>query len=104
MAAIPDCDPEVYKDGKAIVMLATMSADDIEELVKKVREASKQKVDWHYVGGRAIVRYIGDRAEVAMAIRRFGHLYDEGMRRALSEFKFWNPVDGIPPMYWFEEE
>jgi hypothetical protein len=40
----------------------------MEPWVVKVREISGQRVDWHYFGGRAVVKFIGDADEVRRAI------------------------------------
>lgn len=63
----PECDQEVFKKGFGICVLdAAMWA--AEEWVKKVREKSGQRVDWHYSGGRANVLYIGDHSAVLKAV------------------------------------
>ncbi len=55
---IPDCDPEIYHHGEHI---ATLDASSLaaEAWVKKVADQAQARVDWHYVGGRACVRFLG---------------------------------------------
>jgi hypothetical protein len=61
------CDPEVYKKGKPICMFHAPSVPT-EEWVRKVAAESGDRVDWHYVGGYAIVKFIGDREKVERAV------------------------------------
>lgn len=60
------CDPEVYKYGETLFMTAQRAAD-AEAWVEKLRERSGQRVDWHYVAGRAIVKALGDADAVIRA-------------------------------------
>lgn len=63
----PECDQEVFKDGQAVCAIdARMWA--AEEWVKKVREKSGQRVDWHYSGGRGNVLFLGDYSAVMKAV------------------------------------
>lgn len=85
MTTPPDCDPAVYKDGETI-LIVDMGSTDMEEWVVGVREASNQRVDWHYVGGRVVVRFLGDRARVETAIRQAASDLIERKRRRLQEY------------------
>jgi len=54
----PDCDPDIFAHGEVIAVL-----DGRPQAIEGiVRTASTPilKLDWHYVGGRAIVRTLGD--------------------------------------------
>ena len=70
---LPKCTTDVYNNGKTVIVIGDGAAEDIEEWVKKVAEKSGQKVDWHYVGGRAVVKALGDLKAVDDAI------YTQGM-------------------------
>ena len=53
----PDCTPEAMREG--VVMLVGGCCEAIEALVQRCRrdlELTAKQVDWHYVGGRGIVR------------------------------------------------
>ncbi len=63
----PPCDPEIARNGKLICTFAAPSTI-AESWVVKVREKSGQRVDWHYVGGRVKMLYIGDYDKVRAAI------------------------------------
>lgn len=61
------CDPEIHEYGE---IAAWVDACRIvaEKWVKRIAEKSAQRVDWHYVGGRVLVLFIGDREGVLSAI------------------------------------
>lgn len=66
----PACDPEVYRKGKVVFVTHTISPNAIEGWVKQVALLSGQKVDWHFVGGRAFVRALGDIEKVMTVIEQ----------------------------------
>ncbi len=62
-----ECDPDIYAKGEGICVLdACMHR--AEEWVQSVAKESGQRMDWHYVGGRAVVLFLGDREKVLAAI------------------------------------
>lgn len=63
------CNQEVYENGEAICHFHA-SAAVTEPWVRKVAAESGQRVDWHYMAGRATVRYLGDRERVRSAVER----------------------------------
>lgn len=50
------CDPDLFKNGVPILMLAGLASTAIEAQVVRWREETGVPLDWHYVAGRAIVR------------------------------------------------
>ena len=54
------CDEEVYQSGKTVAVNGELSAEMAEAYAKMVAQKSGQKVDWFYVGGRAVFKAIGD--------------------------------------------
>lgn len=50
---------DVMNDGDILLVLDGDS-DSVEKWVKRVAEVSGQQVDWGYVAGRVLVKYIGD--------------------------------------------
>lgn len=67
----PDCDPKPYKRGITVAWFETRGACAFEDLIKQVREDTGVPVDWHYVGGRAVVRaFLCDEAVVRKAVAR----------------------------------
>jgi hypothetical protein len=63
------CAPDIYANGKSACVLAGPRSKVIEAWVRRVAAVSEQQVDWHFVGGRAVVRYIGDVVRVIGAVR-----------------------------------
>ena len=55
----PPCDPEIFRKGTCVALLDA-SSNAAETWVKSVAKKANARVDWHYVGGRAVVRHLGD--------------------------------------------
>jgi hypothetical protein len=49
------CNERLFKDGVAVLALAGLASTAIEAQVVRWREEIGVPIDWHYVGGRAIV-------------------------------------------------
>ena len=62
------CDEDIYKNGKVVAMLSG-EARAIESLVAEANRVTEHKMDWHYFGGRAIVKTLGDVVEADKALR-----------------------------------
>ena len=56
------CNYNIYSYGKHIITLTHNTSTIVNELCDIINEQSAGKcfIDWYYVGGRAIVKYIGD--------------------------------------------
>jgi hypothetical protein len=68
------CDPEIYQNGIQVGVIGateTHNAEWIEKFVRELRKFTGQKVDWHYVGGRAQILALGDVDAVRERIRYF---------------------------------
>ena len=65
------CDPEIYKSGVPVAMIADRDARAIEDLVIQIRQQTRQKIDWHYFGGRGVVKVIGNDDLVRDAFRPY---------------------------------
>jgi len=57
---IPDCNKKVYREGEHIATIIDLEPIEIEEVVKSAAEESGQRIDWHYFGGRAVVKALGN--------------------------------------------
>jgi len=79
------CNPEVYKHGKAVCLINSIESEDIETWVRKLAKKTKQKMDWAWVGGRAVVRTLGDVPEAQKVV--------EAMKFEINELgrKQWEP-------------
>ena len=80
------CDSDVYENGTRVFLTHTISAKDVEKWVKAVAEKSGQKVDWHYVGGRAVILALGDLEKVYDALSALRRMHDEMYRKASAKF------------------
>jgi hypothetical protein len=67
--ATAKCDSEVFAKGEVVTVIGNHpGSHKLEEWILKVRETSGQRVDWHFVAGRAVVKAIGDLAKVRAAM------------------------------------
>lgn len=64
----PPCDAEVFQDGTVVLLTHGIRSNAMERWVKKLAEASGQRVDWHFAGGRAVVKALGDLPKVEAAL------------------------------------
>lgn len=64
------CDGEIYRRGTVVGIFETYGANHFEDLIRQVREQCGQRVDWHYAGGRAIVKALGDVDAARAAVDR----------------------------------
>ncbi len=55
---IPDCARDIYKKGEHIATLDAR-ADAAERWVKMVAAGADARLDWHYFGGRVVVKFLG---------------------------------------------
>lgn len=79
-ASPPPCDREVFERG-TLALMTHLNAKDMEAWVVGVREASGQRVDWHYSGGHACVLFLGDAERVRAAIEAKGPALAEAIQR-----------------------
>lgn len=73
----PPCDPHIMNDGISVFVTHSISSNRMERWVKEVAKESGQLVDWHFVGGRANIRAIGDLGAVKRAIEKLMPLHDQ---------------------------
>lgn len=57
------CDPKLFKHGHTVAVCGTYGANHFEGLIDEIRLATGRPVDWHYVGGRAVVLAFAKDAE-----------------------------------------
>jgi hypothetical protein len=88
----PPCDQDVFKNGTPIFCATTGPTGGchlFEAWIVKIREASKQQVDWHYSGGRAQVLYIGDADAIRTAVEA------EPLPKDCEILGWFNPGEGL---------
>jgi hypothetical protein len=69
------CAPDIFSLGEPICVLDARSSS-AEQWVQSVARESNQRVDWHYVGGRAVVRVLGDYSSARCAAERLAPTLD----------------------------
>lgn len=57
------CDYEVYSHGKVIGVF-DMPKDEANQLVVKLSKKTGNRIDWHYVGGRVVMKMLPPKASV----------------------------------------
>lgn len=62
------CNPEIFKRGEVMFVTDGISSNRMERWVRNVAEISGQPVDWHFVGGRAVIKALGDIGKVRSAM------------------------------------
>lgn len=81
----PSCDKEIYEKGEHVFTTHTIPSNAMEEWVKKVAERSGQRVDWHFVAGRAVVKALGDISKVKQAIQELKPEHDRLYQKAVTK-------------------
>jgi hypothetical protein len=66
----PPMDQEIFQNGELIVVVSNVPSNAMEQWVKKVANKSGQRVDWHFIGGWANVKALGDIEKVKQAARK----------------------------------
>ena len=81
------CDSEIFEKGEQVFVTSTIPSNAMEGWVKKVAELSGQRVDWHFLGGRARVLALGDIEKVNSAIKKLMPEHDRLYKKACE--KLW---------------
>jgi hypothetical protein len=58
------CDPEVYERGEFLCVLHARK-EQVESWCQLVAALSGNRVDWSYVAGRAVVKFLGNKTNMA---------------------------------------
>ena len=85
-AATPTaCNHDVYERGELMFLTHSIGRSAaIERWVQKIARVSGQPVDWHFSGGRVLVKALGNLAAVRNAIRALIHEHDAAFRKSLA--------------------
>lgn len=79
------CDPDIWNEGNALVVLGEAPKTLVEELCKRMNDPPHLRVDWHYCGGRAVILYIGSLETARVAIEKQIDWFNEEVVRDFSE-------------------
>ena len=87
---LPECDGELWKRGEHIATIIDLKPETIEDVVKSAAKSSGQRIDWHYVGGRACVRALGDLNSARNSLQ-------EGLQPYDGKYRFTTEADSVIP-------
>lgn len=90
-----DCNKDVYNNGTSVFLTHTLSAKDTETWVKEIAKLSGQKVDWHYIAGRANILALGDLTKVRDAIKSLRHMHDHFFFKKAVDSVYFDPEDEL---------
>lgn len=76
---LPACKDVFMQTGQQVVTMWGGSAKLIERFVRELSELSGQPVDWHYVGGRAVVLTTGHLTKVKDTMREMRFYFSTDM-------------------------
>ena len=93
---IADCDKEIWEKGEHVFTLGDMRTSQVETWVRMIARESGERVDWHWFGGRAVVKVIGDHEKVRRVIGN--------NLPATDYYCFTTDEDSVIPMSLFTEE
>lgn len=62
------CDQDIFNSGEAVCAIAGISSNRMETFIQRVARSTGERVDWHFAGGRAIIKVLGDAAKVRASI------------------------------------
>lgn len=88
-----DCNADIFENGTPVFMTHTIPSNAMEKWVRQVAELSKQPVDWHFSGGRAIVLTTGDVEVVKRAITDLFHAHDAAFHKAMKKHDVGIPME-----------
>lgn len=93
----PPCNDKVFENGTVVLITSTIPSNAMEGWVKQVAERSGQPVDWHFFGGRAVVKALGDIAKVQRAMEELKPEYDRLYIEAFETYGLtWSAEDRTP--------
>jgi len=61
------CSQDIYQNGTVVTVLSGLSRV-IEAIVTEAAHRSGEPIDWHYAGGRAVVKTTGDNKKAEIAV------------------------------------
>lgn len=99
MSGLPRCNRGVFEHGIVVFVTHSIRPADIEIWVREIAATSGQRVDWHYSGGRAHIKALGDIGRVKAAIRELMPEHDASFCRDYPRFQ----SDPPRPEWWTEE-
>ncbi len=106
-AATPlPCNHDVYERGELMFLTHSIGRSAaIERWVQKIARVSGQPVDWHFSGGRVLVKALGNLAAVRSAIRSLIHEHDAAFLKSHANLGFARAHVSPPrPSWWSNDD
>jgi len=103
MQVLDQCDKNIFQNGIVVMVTHTIPALDLEIWVRKIAEESGQQVDWHYVGGRAVIKAIGNIDHIQEVIEKLLPEHDLLYKKAFQRYNL-NEMHCSPPRYFPNKE
>ena len=97
-----ECNKEVYEHGKTIAVMGDVAGEIVEVWCKLVAKESGQKVDWYYMGGRAVIKAVGDLKKVDLAA--YGDCGKPGALKYLGGAQSWYGYHPSGENHWSSKE
>jgi hypothetical protein len=79
----PPCDDEIFKKGHGVCILPPIKegANEVERRIREVADATGGRTDWHYAGGRVVVKTLDSPVLVmATIVTRWPEWDKQGIR------------------------
>jgi hypothetical protein len=77
LAKLPECDSEIFYKGDHIANIIILNPTGIEKVVRLAARRSGQRMDWHYAGGVACVKALGDVEKATSSLKRILKDYED---------------------------
>lgn len=91
------CSDDIYRNGTVLFVTHTIPSNAMEGWVKSVAKDSGQPIDWYFVGGRAVIKALGDLDAVKASIRKLMPDHDARFKKACRGL---GPYDPPRPEWW----
>lgn len=54
------CDKQIFTNGSSIAIMTGISNEEMNRICEEISNYSGSPTDWHYCGGRAVIKTLGD--------------------------------------------
>jgi hypothetical protein len=88
-----EIDPLVHNFGKTIFVTHTLSTEELNKWVKMIAQDSKLRVDWSFVGGRAVIQSLGDCKKAIKSLQKFRQVHDNYFSEHLKKSNMYRDED-----------
>lgn len=79
------CNRVIYKYGKTMFVTHSIASSELDKMVKEFAQVSGLKMDWSFVGGRAVVQYVGSQNSLVVHQDKIKQIYAKYQTVAMEE-------------------